>query len=234
MIGRGGAGTEALRLCLVGATGLVGGSLVAACIGRSRFRLTGVVRREAPLPPGARVELVLAPTEDWGAVIAGLAPDVLVCALGTTRASAGSEAAFRAVDVDLVLAVARTARAAGVGHFILVSSVGADGASRNAYLRAKGEVEAAVAKLGFRRLDVVRPGLLRGRRAERRVLEGLAQLASPLLDLLLWGKARRYRSIRVELLARALLGLALERAGGRFVHEHDALLRAARHLELAH
>ena len=234
MIGRGGQAAAGLPLCLVGATGLVGSALIAACIGRPRFRLSGVIRREAPLPPGARVELVLAPSEDWAAAIAGLAPQVLVCALGTTRAKAGSEAAFRTVDVELVLAVAHAARAAAVEHFILVSSVGADPASRNGYLRAKGEVEAVVAKLGFRRLDLVRPGLLLGRRAEWRRLEWAAQVASPLLDLLLWGKARRYRSIRVELLARALLALALERAGGRFVHDHDALLRAARHLETAH
>ena len=31
------------------------------------------------------------------------------------------------------------------------------------YLRLKGEMEAALAGLGFDRLDIVRPGLLRGR-----------------------------------------------------------------------
>ena len=225
MIGGGAGG--GLRLCLVGATGVVGQALIAACATRPQFRLTGVTRREVPLAQGSRVELVLAPSEDWGEAIARLAPAVVVCALGTTRAKAGSEAAFRAVDVTLVLQVAREARAAGVEHFILVTSVGADAASRNAYLRAKGEVEALVAKLGFRRLDVVRPGLLRGPRAERRPLEWAAQVVSPLLDLALQGQWRRYRSIRVGMLARAVLGLALEKAAGRFVHEYDGLRRAA-------
>jgi len=222
---------EPLRVCLVGATGLVGGALISACIGRPRFRLCGVTRREVTLPPGARIELTLAEPTAWDAAIAQIVPRVLVCALGTTRAKAGSEAAFRAVDVDLVLAVARGARAAGVDHMVLVSSVGADAMSRNPYLRAKGEVEAALGKLGFRRLDIVRPGLLRGKRGERRVAEALAQLASPLLDRVLWGKWRKFRSIRAGVLARALLGLALEKAGGRFVHEHDALLRIASRLD---
>ncbi|MDE2403313.1 MAG: NAD(P)H-binding protein [Sphingomonadales bacterium] len=226
MIGRG----EGLQVCVVGATGLVGQALIAEGRQWPRFRLTAVARREVPLPPGARLETVLAPVEEWDAALAGLAPAVVVCALGTTRAKAGGEDAFRAVDVDLVLAVARAAKAAGAGHFILVSSVGAAPGSRNVYLRAKGEVEAAVAKLGFRRLDVVRPGLLRGRRAERRPLEWIAQVLAPVLDLLLVGQGRRYRSIRGERLARAILGLATEKAGGRFVHEHDGLLRAEQRL----
>jgi len=188
-------------------------------------------RREVALPAGSRVELVLAGPAAWDAALALLQPEVVVCALGTTRAKAGSEAAFRAVDVDLVGEVVRGAKAAGAGHFVLVSSVGAEAASSNAYLRAKGEAEAIAAKAGFRRLDVVRPGLLRGKRGERRALESIAQVLAPLLDIVLQGKFRRYRSIRDGVLARSILALALEKAGGRFVHEHDALVRAASRLD---
>jgi uncharacterized protein YbjT (DUF2867 family) len=154
---------------------------------------------------------------------------VLVCALGTTwRKSGKDETAFRAVDHDLVLSCARAARASGIDHAIVVSSVGADTASRNRYLRVKGEMEQALGRLSFRRLDIVRPGLLRGARGDRRRRERLAMLASPLIDLLLWGDKRRYRSIRVEALARAIFALVQEKAAGRFVHEHDALHRAIR------
>jgi len=53
-------------------------------------------------------------------------------------------------------------------------------------------------------------------------------LAAPLSDALLHGDKRRFRSIRVETLARAIFALAQEKAGGRFVHEFDALHRAIR------
>ena len=106
----------------------------------------------------------------------------------------------------------------------------ADSTSATFYLRMKGEIEEAVLRLGYHRVDIVRPGLLRGPRAERRVLERAAQLASPLVDLALHGQYRRYRSVPIELLARAILGLTQERAGGRFVHEYDAILRAAARL----
>jgi hypothetical protein len=53
-------------------------------------------------------------------------------------------------------------------------------------------------------------------------------LASPLLDLLLQGKYREYRSISASRLADVILLLCQEKAGGRFLHDHDALLRLLR------
>lgn len=218
-----------VRICLVGATGLVGTALVQACLGRRDVRLTAVSRRELDLPPGARMEVLLADPARWDDAIAGARPDVLVCALGTTWAASGKdEAAFRAVDQELVLDCARWGVEAGVRHLILVSSVGADMAAKSVYLRVKGEVEGALAKSGYARLDILRPGLLLGARAERRPLERLAQIFAPLIDRLLLGGLSRYRSIRAATLAEAILALAHNRVRGRFVHEHEALLRAIR------
>lgn len=225
---------EPVKLALFGSTGLVGRALMDELVGREDFRLTAVARREVPLPAGARMEMRLAPTELWGDVMQAVRPDVVVCALGTTwRKSGGDEESFRAVDEKLVLQVAQAAREAGAWHFIVVSSVGANSASRTLYLRVKGEVETALAKLRFKRLDILRPGLLRGlRRGDTRPAEGLGRLASPLTDLLLHGSYRRYRSISAHRLAEAILGLAQEKAGGRFVHEYDGLQRAAHRYEL--
>jgi len=217
------------RVCLIGATGLVGSAIVARCVGRSDVRLTAVSRREIELPPGARMEVLLAEPDRWGDAIAAARADVVVCALGTTFAAAGRDAAaFRAVDHDLVLACARWAVEAGVGRFVFVSSVGADLAARSLYLRTKGEAENALAKLHFARLDLVRPGLLRGRRQELRPIEQVGQVVMPLVDPLLMGGLSRFRSIRVETLADAILALAQTKTRGRYVHEHDALLRAIR------
>lgn len=217
-----GAGVR--RLCLVGATGLVGGSLIEACVRRGDVRLVAVARREMPLPDGARMEVLLAPVEGWNEAIAASNADVFVCALGTTmRNVGGSREAFRAVDHDLVLASARAARAARIGQMILVSSVGADTSSKNFYLRTKGETEEQLRKLGFERLDVLRPSLLVGRRRESRPLERLAVLFAPVMNLFLHGNSRRYRAIRTTDIVEAILALMHERAAGKFVHEYDAM-----------
>ena len=218
------------RIALIGATGMVGRAFMARCVGQRGIRLGAIARRRIDLPQGARVEFFVADAANWGETIAALRPHVVVNALGTTWRKAGQdEAAFRAVDERLVLEVARAARDAGVRQFISLSSVGADLASRHVYLRVKGEVEQALMKLRFGRLDILRPGLLRGDRIDdHRPAERALMLASPVTDLLLQGQFRRLRSISAERLADSILGLTAARANGRFVHEHDALLRAAR------
>jgi uncharacterized protein YbjT (DUF2867 family) len=220
----------ALRICLVGATGLIGSRLIAECVGRSDVHLSAITRREMDLPRGARMEVLVAdPATGWADAIAATNAKALVCALGTTWRKAGKdEAAFRAVDHDLVLTCARAAKAAGIDHFVLISSAGADPRSSQLYLRVKGEVEQAVGKLHFRRLDVLRPGLLRGRREnDRRLLERIGIAVAPLTDLMLNGQRARFRSVLDVTVARAIIGLAKERAMGRFVHEGEAILRAA-------
>ena len=222
-------GSGVRRICLVGATGLVGASLIEACVGRGDIRLVAVSRRDVPLPPDARMEVLLAPTEGWNEAIAASNANVFVCSLGTTmKAVGGDREAFRAVDHDLVIASARAARAAGIGHMIMVSSVGADAASTNFYLRTKGETEAQLRKLGFERLDILQPSLLLGKRRQSRPLERLAVLFGPVMNLLLHGKARRFRAIRPSDLAETILALAHERPAGKFTLEYDAMRYAAK------
>jgi uncharacterized protein YbjT (DUF2867 family) len=106
--------SEARRVLLIGATGLVGTRVMEQCVGRSDVRLIALTRREAPMPRGARMEMLVADPADWEQSIATVAPDAVICALGTTwRKAGGDEAAFRAVDEDLVLRVAKAAKAGG-------------------------------------------------------------------------------------------------------------------------
>lgn len=221
------------RIVLVGATGLIGMSLIRLAVTRPDIRIVAVSRREMQLPTGARMEVLVADPSHWDDAIAAANADVLVCALGTTWKKAGKdEAAFREVDQQLVVACARAAKAAGIRQMISVSSVGADPMAKNLYLRVKGETEQLLGKVGLSRLDVLRPGLLRGPRQEMRPAEKLAMIASPLTDLLLHGDWRKYRSISAETMAEAIVGLTREKMAGRFVFEHDAILRAARRGQL--
>ena len=155
-----------MTILLAGATGLVGSRVLALLpeaipVGRRATGRAGeIVADFAALPalPPARVA---------------------ISALGTTIRAAGSQAAFRAVDYDAVLAFARAAKAAGVTHFIVITAVGADAGSSVFYSRVKGEVERDLAALGFARLDIVQPGLIIGPRAERRPVEAFLQWLAP-------------------------------------------------------
>ena len=218
------------RIALVGATGLIGMSLIRLAVHRPDIRIIAISRREVPLPPGARMEVLVADTAGWADAIAAANADVLACALGTTWKKSGKdEAAFRAVDHDLVLATAEAAKQAGVPNMVVVSAAGADARSKSLYMRVKGETEEALSRVGFKRLDILHPGLLRGTRTDDlRLAERAAIIAAPLIDPLLSGSWQRFRSIDAGLVAEAALGLALRRAGGRFTHDNEAMRRAAR------
>jgi len=221
--------SEARRVLLVGATGLIGRTIIARSPDIDAVQLQGLARREIPFPPGVRMELVLATSDEWPGIITQLEPDAVISALGTTHKKAGSDSAFREVDHDLVLEVGKAAKAAGVKNFVQVSSVGADPFSRNTYLKVKGETEKDLKALKLRRLDILRPSLLRGRRQnDMRPMEKLGQIAAPVGDLFLHGSRTKYRSIKAIDVADAALACTMQKPAGQFVHEHESIMRLLR------
>ncbi|MEM1052908.1 MAG: NAD(P)H-binding protein [Pseudomonadota bacterium] len=219
-----------VRVGLVGATGLIGRRLIEISSAGEAVRMVGIARREPKLPRGAKVEMFVADVGKWGEVLEAVKPRALICALGTTWRKAGrDEAAFKAVDYDLIVATAEAAHAAGVSNLVMVSSSGANPRAKSFYLRTKGETEQAISKIGINRVDILRPGLLKGtRQDDLRPLETVAQIASPVLDPLLPSKWQSYRSISADLVCEAAMGLALRKAAGCFRHDNDAIKRAAR------
>ena len=156
-----------------GATGLVGGELLRQLVQDDDVReVRALVRRPLPGgPPAPKVSEVVADFETLSANPEWFRVDQVFCALGTTIRHAGSQAAFRRVDLDYPAAIARLARSAGARHFLLVSSIGADARSRVFYSRVKGELEEVVRGLDFPALTIARPSVLLGPRKELRAGE---------------------------------------------------------------
>ena len=231
-------GLSSRNILLAGATGLVGGLTLRRLLDNLRF--AGLVfapsRRELGLADGRLVTL----QTDFSSVqsAAELAAaiqrhpahqlDSYISCLGTTIKTAGSREAFIAVDRDLVLRLGQLAFDQGARHAILVSSVGASRQSGNFYLRVKGEVEDALEKIGFDRLDVLQPGLLLGERKQRRPAEALAQVFAPLANPVMLGKLRRYRSIEADAVAGAIVRLLGFDEPGQFSHLHDSIRALSR------
>jgi uncharacterized protein YbjT (DUF2867 family) len=216
-----------MRIVIIGATGLVGSSLCDRLLERRGIELHALLRRPSGRAGAAYREHVAQPA-DWPSLVSGLAPDKAVSALGTTMRAAGSDAAFRAVDLGLVVAFAAAARAAGARQMLTVSSVGADAESRNVYLRTKGEMEQSLADLGFERLDILRPGLLRGERGgERRVGERLGILISPVANLFLRGPLDRYAAIDAAIVSRAAAACLDASTAGLQIHDNGSLRQLA-------
>ena len=212
---------------LLGASGLVGGYCLQTLLTDSLYaRIHLLGRRELA---AARHPRLAQKVVDFDALsqsdFAGA--DEVFCALGTTMRKAGSQQVFHRVDVDYPLAAARLSRKAGAKQFLLVSSVGADAAAKNFYLKTKGQLEQEIGKLGFKALHIFRPSLLLGKREEFRLGERIAMATLPLLNFAMMGGLRRYRAISAATVGKAMVAAARREESGTFVYEYEAIRELA-------
>ncbi|BCA26939.1 oxidoreductase [Metapseudomonas otitidis] len=207
------------HILLAGATGLTGEHLLDRLLNeRTVERVLAPSRR--PLAAHPRLENPVGELADLLPQLGGPV-DTAFCCLGSTIRQAGSQEAFRAIDLDLVVAVGRRARELGARHYLVISALGADRGSSVFYNRVKGEMEDALRDQGWPQLTLARPSLLLGPRQEFRLGE---RLAAPLMRLI----PGKYRGIEACTLARALWRLALETGEGTRVVESDELRRLGR------
>jgi len=191
---------------LAGASGFVGNLAVTSLLESPDVARVYAVTRRPLGRENARLANRIVSFEQIESQLKGLTCHVAMCALGTTIRQAGSQKAFRQADIDAVLAFARAAKAAQAQRFIVVSAAAADPASKNFYLRTKGEMEQALEGLGFVSLDILQPSLLLGWRGELRPLELLGSVLMPLANPFLVGKREQLRAIPAHTVAAAMVG----------------------------
>ncbi|MCQ3018706.1 oxidoreductase [Pseudomonas tremae] len=202
------------HILLAGATGLTGEHLLDRLLNEPTVsRVLAPTRR--PLAEHPHLEN---PVGDLTALLPALdgRVDIAFCCLGTTIKQAGSQNAFKAVDLDLVVAFAQRARELGARHLLVISAIGADPKSSTFYNRIKGETEQALRAQDWPQLTIARPSLLVGSRSETRWVE---QLAAPIAKLI----PGKYGAIEACQLARAMWRLALEEQNGVRIVESDEL-----------
>jgi uncharacterized protein YbjT (DUF2867 family) len=207
------------RAIVAGATGLVGSKLVDVLSADPDYDTIHVLvrrpfaRRNAKLREHL-VDFARLDTFDMPAT------DDVYCCLGTTIRTAGSQEAFREVDYAYPLALARGALDNGATQFLFVSAMGADAHSSVFYSRVKGELEGAVAALGYHAAIAFRPSLLAGNRALHRLGE---QVALMVLQPARWLVPRKYRPVTDVAVARAMVAFAKRGLSGFHVVPSDAI-----------
>ena len=173
------ASAPPLTVVLAGASGLVGRQLLAQLLADPAVGEVRALLRRALTPAGLTgsdrtpgLEKLRVQVHDFDQLAEApelmRGADWLLCALGTTIRQAGSREAFRRVDHDYPLILARMARDAGVRAVGVVSAVGADASSMFFYNRVKGDLENALRGLNLPHVTVAHPSLLAGDRSEFR------------------------------------------------------------------
>ncbi|HAX45136.1 MAG TPA: NAD-dependent epimerase/dehydratase family protein [Bryobacteraceae bacterium] len=211
---------------VAGATGLVGRYLLEVLLEDSFYdQIVVLVRR--PLERFERkLEQRMVDFENLRSTDLAGGTHLFSC-LGTTMKKAGSQAAFRRVDYDYPLMLARLGQEAGALRFMLVSSVGADPDAGSFYLRVKGELERDLEAIHFEATHVFRPAVLLGRREEARGGEEWAARLSRALEWMMAGGLSKYRPMPAGVLAASMAAAGERGEPGRHVHHYNQIVRLA-------
>lgn len=209
---------------LAGATGLVGRMLLPMLLASKHYHSVHVLLRRTLPDIKTSAKLKIHQVDFARLPEAFPTVDDVFIALGTTIKVAGSEAAFRQVDFDFVVNTARAARAAGATRLAVVSALGADAESRVFYNRVKGEMQAAIAQLGYESVVIAQPSLLLGdRTALGQPARSVEIWAARLFGPLGWIVPKAVRPIPAAAVASALLAAILDTKPGVRVLKSGAM-----------
>lgn len=205
---------------VVGSTGLIGNQVVELLLKDDHYTHVIAIARIPLSVSHPKLTVVLADFNSIESHTAKLIADDIFCCLGTTIKKAKSKEAFRKIDFDYPLLIAKLMKVQGAKQFLLVSALGADKSSSVFYNKVKGEIEEAVSAIGYESYAVFRPSLLLGPRTEKRDGEQSMQRVFSALDFLIPKKYKAIESIKV---ARAMLAIAKKNVSGNFIYESMCL-----------
>lgn len=208
---------------VIGASGLVGGHVVSQLLNEQEFSSISILTRKPLHLQHPKLKEILVDFDNLENFATRIKADCVFCCLGTTIKTAGTQAAFRKVDFEYPLKVAEIAKQNGTTTFILISALGASKNSFIFYNRVKGEIEEAIGQLQFDCFHILQPSLIIGERKDTRLGEGIAQKLSPVYDMLMFGPLSKYKSIKAEQIAKAMVEYAKSDGKGVFRHDSGAL-----------
>jgi len=215
------------KALLAGASGLIGSSLLHELLNGDVYSEIEVWSRNSLgiSHPKLKEKII-----DFNEIIdiPSSSVDHVFCCLGTTIKKAKSQEAFRKVDFEYVVELAKYAEISGASKFFVISSLGANKDSATFYLRTKGEMEESLKHIFLPAVYILRPSLLLGKRKEFRFGEIIAQGLAPVFGLLLFGKLKKYKGIKASTIAKAMLHLAKEDGKGLIILDSDKIQEAGK------
>lgn len=215
------------KAIIAGATGLIGGELLKILLQSSDYQeVISISRREISVQHKKLVQLIIN-FDELEKYTHALEGDVIFCCLGSTRKKTPDLSVYRMIDHTYPLQLGKIAKSNSIKQYHLVSAIGADANSSNFYTKMKGETEADLAHLNLPCLHIYQPSLLTGDRKESRALENFSAVIMKVVNPLLFGSLKKYRSIPAATVARAMYKQSLKPEKGLYIHPSDHIKNLA-------
>ncbi|MGV3596157.1 MAG: NAD(P)H-binding protein [Sediminibacterium sp.] len=211
---------QAKTALLLGASGLTGQHLLDLLLNDPLYaQITIYVRKPVHISHPKLVQQII----DFEQLDSSVDATDVFCCLGTTIKKAGSQDAFKQVDLIYPQKIAALQLAAGSQKFLVISAVGADANSSIFYSRTKGQLEASLTALGYPCVCIFRPSFIMGDRAERRVGEKIGVFIAQLISPLLIGPLKKYKPVSALALAKSMQDSAHHSLNGTHIISSDKI-----------
>jgi len=213
---------------IFGATGLVGSYVLNYLLYDDRYEKIKIFTRKPLNINHSKIEETIIDILNFDSYSDKIKGDDLFCCIGTTRGKAGSKENFKKIDFLVPVKIAEIAYNNGVDNFIVISSIGANHKSKIFYLKVKGMMEEEVKKFKFKKLFILRPSMLLGKRNEFRLLEEIGKILMRLFGFLMVKQFKKYKGIKASTVARCMINLANCTTGKTVIESDEIVLHAGR------
>lgn len=211
------------KAIIIGASGLIGSNLTRLLLSDNAIKEVVLLVRKPLSIQDPKLSQYVIDFDDQSSYSKYIFGDAFYCCIGTTKAKTPDEATYRRIDFQYPLDFARIAKDQGVKQLHLVSALGADSQSYIMYNKLKGELEEALKQLNFSCLCIYQPSLLIGERQESRPAERIAGKLMRVLNPLLVGPLKKYRSIKAVTVAEAMVINTHKNLNGVYVYTSDKI-----------
>ena len=196
---------------VLGATGLVGGHCVRMLLASDQYSAVITLGRRKLHLAHSKLSQITGDMDNiesllLDSIIADKMVNEVFCCLGSTIKKAKSKSAFKHIDYDYPMAVAKIMKEHGATHFCVISAVGASPTSHFFYNKIKGELERDLTELSYPFLTIMRPSLLSGEREEFRLAESITGAVGNLFKPITSGSLLEIMPVEASQVAMAMVG----------------------------
>lgn len=193
---------------VLGATGLVGGFVLNLLLQDDRYKEVIVFSRRDFSSEHPKLKVHVGDLMKIQSFSVHFKADEVYCCIGTTKTKTPDREQYRKIDYGIPVATAKLCRENNIPILIIISAMGANKNSSIFYNKVKGEMEAEVLRQEVSKTHIVQPSLIGGHRYEKRPGELFFKKLMSLLNFLMVGPLKKYRTIQPETIARAMIWLA--------------------------
>lgn len=193
---------------ILGATGLTGSKLLQRLLEDERYEKVKVFTRNHLDAKSEKLEEYLIDLFELDKFQELFHANEVYCCVGSTQKKTPDNDIYRKVDFGIPATAANLCKLNKIPVFTVISAMGANEKSNIFYNRTKGEMEGAVLEKKIKKTHILRPALIGGERKEKRPMESVFKKIMKVVDPLLKGKLKKYRSIHPDEIVEAMVFLA--------------------------